>query len=315
MQVIKRNGELQKYDSQKIASAIISAFNSAEVEITEEVYQAIQKITDKVEFVGQGKNISVEVIQDIIEDSLMVTYPMVAKNFIKHRFLHQLARNKYKELMVCVQEKLEATNVANQNANIDEYSFGGRLGETAELVSKRYALEYLISPIVAKNHLENRVYIHDLGHYALGDHNCLSIPFDDLLANGFNTRQTDIRPAASLSTALQLVAVIFQLQSLNEFGGVSATHLDYTLEPYFRISFVKHLNRVLRLSKLQPIDSPREKVKITPVSEYKGYGALYDIALEYTLDELHQSVEGLFHNLNTLQSRSGNQLELWLNRE
>ena len=57
----------------------------------------------------------------------------------------------------------------------------------------------------------------DLDHYAVGDHNCLTIPFDDLLANGFSTRQVDIRPAKSVSTALQLMAVIFQIQSLQQF--------------------------------------------------------------------------------------------------
>lgn len=41
---------------------------------------------------------------------------------------------------------------------------------------------------------------------------------DDLLKKGFNTRQTDVRPANSVNTAFQLVAVIFQLQSLNQFG-------------------------------------------------------------------------------------------------
>lgn len=71
-------------------------------------------------------------------------------------------------------------------------------------------------------------------------HNCLSIPFDDLLANGFNTRQTDVRPANSINTAMQLLAVIFQLQSLQQFGGVSATHIDWTMVPYVRKSFCKH---------------------------------------------------------------------------
>jgi ribonucleoside-triphosphate reductase len=61
------------------------------------------------------------------------------------------------------------------------------------------------------NHLNNEIYIHDLDHYAVGDHNCLSVPLDELLANGFNTRQTDVRPAGSVNTAFQLVAVLFQL--------------------------------------------------------------------------------------------------------
>ena len=115
-------------------------------------------------------------------------------------------------------EKLSAENVQNQNANVDEHSFGGRIGETADLIMKRYALDYCMSDMAKNNHLNNEIYIHDLSHYAVGDHNCLSIPFDDLLANGFNTRQTDVRPAQSVSTAFQLVAVIFQLQSLQQFG-------------------------------------------------------------------------------------------------
>ena len=76
--------------------------------------------------------------------------------------------------------------------------------------------------------------------YAVGMHNCLSIPFDQLLAEGFNTRQTDVRPANSVNTAFQLVAVIFQLQSLQQFGGVAATHIDWTMIPYVRKSFKKH---------------------------------------------------------------------------
>ena len=77
-------------------------------------------------------------------------------------------------------------------------------------------------------------------------HNCLSIPFDDLLANGFKTKQTDVRPASSVNTAFQLVAVIMQLQSLQQFGGVAATHLDWTMVPYVRKSFWKHFKDGLK---------------------------------------------------------------------
>ena len=79
-------------------------------------------------------------------------------------------------------------------------------------------------------------------------HNCLSIPFDKLLANGFTTRQTDVRPANSINTASQLIAVIFQIQSLQQFGGVSATHIDWTMVPYVRKSFYKHFIDGLKYS-------------------------------------------------------------------
>ena len=77
-------------------------------------------------------------------------------------------------------------------------------------------------------------------------HNCLTIPFDKLLKNGFSTRQTDVRPANSINTASQLMAVIFQIQSLQQFGGVSSSHTDWTMVPYVRKSFNKHFRDGLK---------------------------------------------------------------------
>lgn len=217
-----------------------------------------------------------------------------------------------------ISEKINATNVNNQNANIDEYSFGGRIGEATSLLMKEFALNRCISEKTRLNHENNEIYIHDLDHYAIGDHNCLSIPFDDLLKNGFATRQTDIRPANSISTAMQLVAVIFQCQSLNQFGGVSATHLDWTMVPYVRKSFAKHYKdglKYLRELSEDDIDYSIRNMLNNAVewsiddSEYKAYDNLvYNYAMDMLKREVYQAVEGMYHNLNTLQSRSGTQL-------
>lgn len=143
-------------------------------------------------------------------------------------------------------------------------------------------------------------------------HNCLTIPFDKLLKEGFKTRQTDVRPANSLNTAMQLVAVIFQLQSLQQFGGVSASHLDWTMVPYVRKSFYKHYGDGLK--HIQEIDAVcnMEKDDAENISiedkRYRFYPRVYKYALEMTTKECYQAVEGMYHNLNTLQSRSGNQL-------
>lgn len=151
----------------------------------------------------------------------------------------------------------------------------------------------------------------DLNAYATGQHNCLSIPFDDLLAKGFNTRQTDVRPAGSINTAFQLVAVIFQIQSLQQFGGVSATHLDWTMVPYVRKSFYKHWQDGCKY--VLGINIDKYEGVITnklPIDDesYKTFDKAYQYAMDMTEKECHQAAEGLFHNLNTLQSRSGNQL-------
>lgn len=41
---------------------------------------------------------------------------------------------------------------------------------------------------------------------------------------------------------------------------------------------------------------------------YKKYPLAYQYARDKTKQEIYQAVEGMYHNLNTLQSRSGNQL-------
>lgn len=147
-----------------------------------------------------------------------------------------------------------------------------------------------------------------------GMHNCLTIPFDKLLKEGFNTRQTDVRPAGSINTALQLVAVIFQLQSLQQFGGVSASHLDWTLVPYFRKSFLKHykdglkfVERIDDSFEYEPKYTKETVVDVSVDDEYwKEFPKAYDYAMEMTCAETYQAVEAMYHNLNTLQSRSGN---------
>ena len=232
--VVKRDGTEVPYNREKI----IAAVNKAVAEVNGAVDPAwlgchIAKGVDSYMEAHTVECITVEEIQDLVENLLIYggDYPEIARAYIRYRYVHEMARQNYKGLMDTIGEKLSAANVQNQNANVDEYSFGGRMGEMNSAVARKYALEYLVSPMARKNHEENMIYIHDLDNYAVGSHNCLTIPFDKLLAEGFNTRQTDVRPAQSVSTAFQLVAVIFQLQSLQQFGGVSASHIDWTMVP------------------------------------------------------------------------------------
>lgn len=240
----------------------------------------------------------------------------VAKTYIKYREERSKERSWNSKMMQLAKEKLQGKNIENQNANVDEHSFGGRKGEFDSVVLKQFALDNCMSKMAKENHLNNIVYIHDLDSYAIGMHNCLSIPFDDLFKGGFNTRQSDIRPANSINTAFQLLAVIFQIQSLQQFGGVSATHLDWTMVPYVRKSFFKHyidgLKYVAKWDKESIKNEKNSKINylnftINDIDFYEIQSA-FKYALDMTKKELNQAVEGMFHNLNTLQSRSGNQL-------
>lgn len=312
MKVIKRDGRKVDFDKEKIRQAVLKAFEEVDGEITSE---AKSKASDIVSYISNMEvdELPVEDIQDIVEEKLMASKRKdVARKYIIYRNNRTKVREQNMKLMKDISEKLTASNVQNQNANVDEKSFGGRVGEASDIVLKQYALNNCMSEMARNNHLNNEIYIHDLNSYAVGSHNCLSIPFDKLLANGFNTRQTDVRPANSVNTAFQLVAVIFQLQSLQQFGGVSATHLDWTMIPYVRKSFYKHykdgMKYVCNANAELSNDKEWEDISIEDDFYKNTYPKAYKYAMDMTVKEVYQAVEGMYHNLNTLQSRSGNQL-------
>ena len=298
MKVKKRDGSIVNFDGSKISNAIGAANKAVS---KPERATAIEK-KEIIKYIKSLKQdiMSVEEIQDIIENKLMeFNHYELAKKYILYREERTKIRNKNSQLMKDISKKIEASDVQNQNANVDEHSFGGRAGEARDELLKDYALNYIVSDMSKNNHLNNEIYIHDLSSYAIGNHNCLSVPFDDLLKNGFNTRQTDVRPAQSINTAFQLLAVIFQLQSLQQFGGVSATHLDWTMVPYVRKSFYKHfMDGIKYIEEMDCFFDLENEEEISIEDEkYKKFPKYYNYAMDKTKKELQQAVEGMYHNL------------------
>lgn len=307
MFVVKRNGNKEEFNSSKVKNAIRSAFKALDYDVEESV---LDNITKDVEI---WDNINVEDIQDeIIEVLRDYDFDAVAEEYLAYRREHDAIRKSQEEHDNAVKQILNATNVQNQNANVDEHSFGGREGEVQRMDMKEYALKNCMSKMARKNHERNEIYIHDLDKYASRMHNCLTEPIDDLLDKGFKTRQCNVRPAGSISTAFQLLAVTFQLQSLQQFGGVSASHLDWSMVPYYRMSFFKHLCDGINYIENLPVsfNLTREEKKNTSINDpkYTKHKIAWKYAKNLTDRELSQAVEGMYHNLNTLQSRSGNQL-------
>ena len=340
--VYKRDGRSETFKPEKIQNAVLKAFFEIDGKETERAKEIATLIADDISTVRT--DLSVEQIQDLVEKKL-TTYDMdVARKYIIYRNDRTRIRDRNSSIRVKARNTLNSKNDDKQNANVDGKSFGGRVGAVNSEVMKEIALDEYMSTMARTNHLSNRIYIHDLDSYAAGMHNCLSIPFDKLLAYGFITRQTDVRPAQSVNTAGQLIAVIFQLQSLQQFGGVSATHIDWTLMPYVRKSFRKHYivaylknNAAFTTLNLMDMlfDNYEDEIGVVRnrfddwIDEnkqrfYEETGLkdddfffgnkenlnpiFYQSALYDTIIETKQAVEALYHNLNTLQSRSGNQL-------
>lgn len=163
MNIIKRDGTKQKFDKMKIVDAVLAAFKELDGEVTDYAYEKAGNIADYIADNAVKKELNVEEIQDLVEKGLMATKRKdVAKQYIIYREERTKARNKKSVLVHEVGAKLSAAKIENQNANVDELSFGGRRGEAANVLMKDYALNYCMSDMARTNHLNNEIYTHKL---------------------------------------------------------------------------------------------------------------------------------------------------------
>lgn len=159
MKVLKRDKSVENFQIEKVKDAVDAAFKSCNVDSqADDVLDCIKSTYN----VDSDDVVSIEDIQDNIEKCLMQSYPEVAKAYIIYRYSHKLLRDSKNKLVRQIRKKLTAEDVQNQNANVDEFSFGGRMGEANRVVTKEYALENCMSRKSRKNHENNEIYIHKL---------------------------------------------------------------------------------------------------------------------------------------------------------
>lgn len=245
---------------------------------------------------NDNKDIHIEEIQDMVEIDLMnlIDSPEVAKAYILYRAERAKERAKLAKYRDIIMKRALTPDDANAkaNANLDENSFSGRMYEANEDLWKETALEDFMPKEIADLHRNMQLYLHDLSRFALGQSNCLTCDLAPILEHGLITRQIQLRSPSRFYTACQQVAVIFQIISLQQYGGVAAGHLDRDLAPYVKKS-KKRLEKKFAYLKDNKILSEDE------------WNDLISRELD---EEMSQGCEALVHNLTSLQSRGGGQL-------
>ena len=158
MNVIKRDGTIQKWDFNKIVSAVTKAFNAVNQSPSEKFLEQL-----KMEFnpyIKRDNDLTVEEIHDIVRNLFIKKNQFeVVDRFIRWRKEREEIREAKSELISEITKKLYAKNIENQNANVDEASFGGRIGEAARVVTKNTALK-MMSKKSRRNHENNEIYVH-----------------------------------------------------------------------------------------------------------------------------------------------------------
>ncbi|MGC5774535.1 anaerobic ribonucleoside triphosphate reductase [Paenibacillus pabuli] len=201
----------------------------------------------------------------------------------------------------------EDADTLRENANLNGDSFSGKMSRLGSETAKWHALRHVLPAELALAVENGDLYVHDLDQYALGTTNCIFIPFDRLLASGFNTGNGSVRTPQTIMSAMALVAIIFQSQQNSQYGGVSANKIDWDLAPYVKRSFRKHYRKGQRLFGENAFIED-EQLHLDSFEAKERSPQAFAFAKEETELETEQAAESLIHNLNTMSSRAGGQI-------
>jgi ribonucleoside-triphosphate reductase len=323
--ITKRDGRRRKFSISKITSAIEAAFKSSEETYTEsDIDSLVETIVDEISK-NNAKTVKVEEIQNVIEATLMNRgFCKTAKEFILYREERNRVRDTKSTIVKTIKEitesNIKSSNILRDNANESGATPAGAYGKIASETNKMYNLLNNINRKYAQEHKDGYIHIHDLNQYNL-TFNCLFAPVGKLLRNGFDAGTGFLRSPKSIGTAAALTAVILQLQSNQQYGGIADDNLDFDLAPFVDISFKKNLKEELERyveytekplsDNGETIDDILKSVSMNqPLSKLcKRLPRVCVLkAMAKTDDDTYQAMEGLIGNLNSLQSRSGNQV-------
>ncbi len=237
MKILKRSGEEQEFDIEKIRSAVAKANQTVPFKNALTAHQ-INAIAEHAAGICEAldRSLSVEEIQDIVETRIMQEGAFeVAKKYITYRYTRSLVRqanttdNKILTLIECNNEEVKQEN-SNKNPTINSVQRDYMAGE----VSKDISTRLLLPEDVIAAHEKGIIHFHDMDYYAQHMHNCDLVNLEDMLQNGTVISGTMIEKPHSFSTACNIATQIIAQVASNQYGGqsISLTHLA----PFVQIS-------------------------------------------------------------------------------
>ena len=338
--VTKRDGRRRKFNPERILSGIKNSLVETKTQFTdEELDNAVDEIIDGVQKLGTA-SVSVEKVNELVKTAMRDRWSKAYDAYILYRDERNRVRTTKSEIISTIKEitesELKSSNILRDNANEAGGTPAGTYGKIASETNKMYNLLNNVSRKYAQEHKSGYMHIHDLNFYNL-TFNCLFAPVGKLLKRGFDSGTGFIRPPKSIQSAASLTAVILQLQSNQQFGGIACDNFDFDMAPYvdmsFRTNLAIELNRYAEYSGqkgyeayagcpgdpkvikgiVKMLDNPDAdsyvSMNMMPSKLYARFKkSLVDNAIEVTDNQTHQAMEALVHNLNSLQSRSGNQV-------
>lgn len=281
--VIKRDGRKVKFDHSKIFNAIARSAKDDNIEVN--VEDIAISVEDRIKDMYQSE-ISVEQIQDLIEDTLVdLKLEAIKDSYANYRKERTRIRDLKSELMDTVHNIGIETD--RDNANVGN-NFSSKLLRIASETNKWHNLSKM-PKYLAKLHEQGDLYYHDLDSYNLTI-NCLHIDTGRIFEKGFNTGYGTIRKPKRIESAAELSCILLQASQNDMFGGQSHVNFDNDMAPY--------------------VTSTRDEIRTEyeALKETLSEEAFNDFIEQKLISRVRQAMQGIVYNLNTMHSRAGSQV-------
>lgn len=248
MKIIKRSGQESIFDSNKIKVAVQKANDEVAADDLKLSEEEVLKITENVTKVCSSMNraLSVEEIQDLVEDELMKTGKThVARKYITYRYKRALVRqsnttdDQILSLIECDNEEVKQEN-SNKNPTVNSVQRDYMAGEVSKDITRRF----LLPQDIVKAHEEGLIHFHDSDYFAQHMYNCCLVNLEDMLQNGTVISETMIERPKSFSTACNIATQAIAQIASNQYGGQSIT-LSH-LVPFVDVSRQKYRKEVAK---------------------------------------------------------------------
>ena len=333
--IIKRDGKTEPFSLDKIVRAITKAFRAGG--ITDEG-QAVEQIASDVAAAITKAEISVEEIQDMVEERLMKRNPSIAKRYIIYREWRNVERDRRSSIKSVMDGivTVEKNDINLSNANMSSHTPAGQMMTFASEITKDYALKYLVGVRHGRAHRDGDIHIHDLDYYPTKTTTCIQYDLGDIYERGFSTKNGSVRTPQSIQSYATLATIVFQTNQNEQHGGQSIPAFDHFMAPGVLKTFRRHLTDMtlflcgvrggvtLERAELKalvaehvPTIEPCETAVGRLFAALRQSGVevadedirrIWRQAYDTTRRETHQAMEGFIHNLNTMHSRGGNQV-------
>jgi ribonucleoside-triphosphate reductase len=236
--IIKKNGELQKFNGEKIKRAIRKSANRVCVTLTDkEEKQVVDSVKKQLQY--QVQDIAVETIHNMVEVALDKINSDVAKSYRSYRD----NKNHFAEMLDKVYTKKLSLNFIGDrsNANADSALVTTQKAIVYNELNSELYKKFFLTQKEERAMSDGYIYIHDRGS-RLDTINCCLFDMKNLLTGGFFMGNLDYQEPKTLSAAMALMSSVIMNAASSQYGGFTVSQIDKLLAPYAKKSYDVHYN-------------------------------------------------------------------------